>query len=148
MDTFNSGAWRKATRGEIYIGGAWRSFTRAEAYINDAWRTVLSFAKPFSVSAPPSLTGARTTQKPTAGTAVTPPATATPTGGTAPYSYLWQIISGSAGIATPNNASTTFSAYLPAYGSSEAVARVTCTDARGLTATASVQLSFFNEVLE
>ena len=145
MDTFNSGAWRKATRGEIYIGGAWRSFTRAEAYIGATWRTVLSFAKPFSLNVSAFARGFRNATRPSPGTVVTDPATATPAGGTAPYSYSWSIISGTATITTPTQATTTFSAFVNANSIKNATASVTCTDARGQQASGTCELTFNNE---
>ncbi len=53
-------------------------------------RMVFSLAPPMSVVAAPSTVSGMTAGT---GTAVTNASTATPTGGTAPYTYAWQILS-------------------------------------------------------
>lgn len=145
MDTFISGAWRSITRAEAQIGGGWRSITRGEAYINGAWRTILSFAQPLTLSVPPEVEAYAFSPKPMTQIARTGPITATPFGGTAPYSYNWTISSGVASIESPFTATTSFSASVPSGGQRFAVASVTCTDARGVTATGTCSITFYNE---
>ena len=73
-------------------------------------------------------------------TVTSDPVTATPAGGTAPFSYAWARLSGDASISTTagTSATTAFSASLPANDLIEAVFECTATDANGATAKASV----------
>lgn len=75
-------------------------------------------------------------------------ATATPTGGYQPYTFLWEFVSGDAGmtITSPTSASTTFSKTNAVAGSPtlNAVHRCTVTDGNSATAidTVTVALTF------
>lgn len=132
------GAWRDVTSAKVRVGGAWRDMATAEAYEGGAWREVLAFTTPLSVNVSPvSVIGEREG----AGEATTDPATATPTGGTAPYTYAWTKVSGGSITAdTGLLASTTFSAILTNGQIITATFQCTVTDARGQTATDTVNV--------
>lgn len=71
------------------------------------------------------------------GTQTTSAMTAAISGGTAPYTYSWSIVSGdSITITSPTAGSTTFSGSVPFGGTLFAVVRVTVTDANGATSQA------------
>lgn len=73
----------------------------------------------------------------------TPSVTATPSGGTGPYTYSWTRVSGSALISatSPASPTTAFSATLNPDDHETADFICTVTDANGATATASVSVS-------
>lgn len=76
---------------------------------NNTPRMVFSLAPPMSVSAAPGTISGMTAGT---GTAVTNAATATPTGGTPPYTYAWQITSYDGPVSpvanSPTSSSSTF----------------------------------------
>lgn len=146
MDAFIAGAWRTPTRGEVQVGGAWKRLTRAEAYIGGQWRTVLSFTPAMTASInPTSTTETVNPPYPTVATAVSGVITATPAGGTAPYSYAWTVLSG--GPASFSNASAASTAVIAVLGAEESrsiTVQVTITDANGSTATATANATLTN----
>ena len=76
-------------------------------------------------------------------------ATAIVTGGVAPYTYIWSVVSNSGTlpvITSPATASPTFTQYDVASGETEtAVFRVSVTDAIGQSATADLPAQFNNQ---
>lgn len=77
---------------------------------------------------------------------VSDPATVTPAGGNAPYSYQWSMLTGNTGIAitAPTMATTAFRRVL--FGNSvNATAQCVVTDAFGLTATCTVDVTLTQE---
>jgi hypothetical protein len=72
--------------------------------------------------------------------ATTPVTTLSATGGTAPYTYAWELDSGDASITitSPSSASTTFSASLAPDEAKTATFTGTVTDANGVKMTANV----------
>lgn len=144
MDAFVAGAWRNPRRGEIFIGGQWRRLTRGEGYLTSNWRSVLSFVPPMTLSAPSEATGYRTSQKPSSGSVMTNYVTATPSGGAMPYRYAWTATNGVI-ITNPSQASTAFVLSMGPESYVEASANVTCTDAFGTVATATLSLYFTNQ---
>lgn len=131
-----AGAARTATRGYARIGGSDRRLTRAVGLSGGQVRTLAVFALPLTVSVTPVVVGSGTGTTPQMVT--TGAATATPSGGLAPYTYAW-----TAGN-TPSLASTTFSAFVPSNYTAQQPYTVTVTDAIGNTAQASGQASFVN----
>jgi len=78
------------------------------------------------------------------GSVTTDTATATPTGGTGPYTYLWSYVSGDAGLSanTGTSAATNWTGSITALGQDKtAVWRVTVTDSLAATATSTVGVS-------
>lgn len=76
---------------------------------NNVPRLIWSIAPPMSATATPAPVFGSTLGT---GVATTDPTTATPTGGTPPYSYAWQLVSYDAGVPptadSSNSATTTF----------------------------------------
>lgn len=144
MDVFASGAWRTPGRAEVYIGGAWRRVTRAEVYIGGVWRTAVRFTSPMIITVTPTVSGYRYAAKPTTATVTSDYAQVTPTGGVAPYSYVWTESSGMS-ISNPAQAFTTFSATVAGNSERNGSASVTCTDAVGNTASGNTEISLIND---
>jgi len=144
MDAFISGGWRTPARGEVLLGGAWRRISRAEVYRGGAWRPCLSFVPPLALDVTPFVEGGARSQTARPATVTSSPATATPLGGTGPYSYVWTI-NGGAFVTAPNMASTQFRATIPAGGELNGTATVVCTDAFGSTASGQTQYSLYNQ---
>lgn len=130
----------------MLIGGIWRTITRGETYRDGAWRSCLSFAAPLSLTvSPDDVVGFGRPERPQRLRVTTTPAVATPSGGSAPYSYSWVNLTGAAIIDSPASAGTTFSATIASGTSVEGEAQVTCTDAQGRTAVGQVRYSLYNE---
>ena len=108
----------------------------------DELRTVAQFFSDLSVSVSPAyVIGGASYFKPTPVTTST--ATATPTGGAAPFTYSWVKLSGDGEPLSPTQAGTKFTATIGT-GTFHGVFRVTVTDAIGQTASADVEASFTN----
>lgn len=117
MDAYVGGTWVSPSGAEAYIGGAWRTLQYAEAYIGGSWRTVANFTPPSpggggggggTLSLSVSPTSISKVGSPT--TFTTGYITVTPSGGLAPYSYVWSIVSSDPGptftLTAPGYAST------------------------------------------
>lgn len=150
-EVFDAGSWQQVTRCEVLdTGGVWRNIKRREVLDADGatWRTVAVYAPPFSVTVDPSVvSGAVSSGSPE--TVFTNAATATPVGGTAPYTYAWTNAVNSGGTApfanSPSLATTIFHKpnVTPGDGFSDTM-RVTATDAFGFTATFDILAEFIN----
>lgn len=79
-----------------------------------------------------------------------PAVTATTTGGTGPYTYLWTRVSGSYGITCnyPTSPNTSFSANVPRDQGYTTVFQVVATDSLGATDTALVTVTLDHETTE
>lgn len=140
MRVRDGGAWRELDSGMVYVEGAWKRLVEARAYDSDAWKTVATFIPPLSAAITPSVVAGSVTG---AGTATSNAATATPTGGSAPYSYSWARIGGASGAAnSPTSATTTFSKTLGNGDETSELFRCTVTDSFGTTATADIIVTF------
>ena len=149
MKAFLGSAWRDFTSARAFVNGSWRSLLNGKAYVGGEWRDIANFVPPgpggggggtlaLSIS-PSAVYGESSTETVAAG------ATATPSGGQAPYTYSWAKQSGGAITAQqPTNASTLFTASLMGFGEvREAVFRCTCTDSLGSTGTADVTVTLY-----
>lgn len=143
MEVFAAGAWRDITRAEVYVGGTWRRIVRGEVYKDGAWRSIASFIPPLSLSVTPYVQGGANPAKPSRLTVTTSYAQATPSGGTAPYSYAWTA--GGVTITNPANSSTAFTASLGNNQEIYATATVTCTDANGNTVVGQCDYYLYNQ---
>jgi len=143
MDAFISGAWRTIRRADVTIGGATRLITRAEIYRSGGWQSAVRFTSALSVTAYDVSGFANGRGRPTL--VVSNASQATPTGGLAPYSYSWSILSGGAAAQTAASASTVFRQTIGPNVTEDSLARVTCTDALGSSAFHDINITLSNE---
>lgn len=141
-ETFANGAWRQLARGEVFIGGAWRTLRSSETYKNGAWVQSASFVTPLMVIANDVTRGGFYSTSATR--TVSGTSSALPSGGIAPYSYSWVILSGPATVGSPSTASTSITATIAAETQVTGAARVTVTDAVGTVANADITYSLSN----
>jgi hypothetical protein len=139
MKTRVSGATYDVNRWILRIGGKDRRATRWVGNVGGETVLLASFVQPLSVTANNVSRVLRD-----GNTIVTAgPSTAVVTGGLGPFSYLWEITSGSATINSPTSAVTTFTkAVVMNNPSVTAQARLTVTDAQGKTATHTITATF------
>jgi hypothetical protein len=136
------GAWEPLTGCQVYANGAWRNISKIQVYSGGAWRLVANFIPPMGgVTISPSFIfkSSRTSPSITSGTI-----TATPSGGTAPYTYAWTVVSSSpttVSITSPGLASTTVTADASS-GEVDCTLRCTVTDAVGSSVSADVDGTF------
>lgn len=138
MQIFFGGAWREITSAQVFANGAWRDLVQIQEYFSSAWREVANFtAAPGDEGSGSPLTVAATPSTITThgGASQTSAAfTATPSGGLAPYTYVWSFNFEAAGpvftINSPTLATTTVSA-TGLSGSKQAWLLCDCTDALG-----------------
>lgn len=134
-----SGTWPTMTSGLAYADSAWRPLIKARAFIAGAWREVATFVPPLTLAASTSdAYGSRLG----GGTVTTLPVSVTPTGGQAPYTYLWTRLSGFGSVTSPALPETTFSQSVGNGDEVSGVFRCTATDNLGATATADVTATF------
>jgi hypothetical protein len=80
-------------------------------------------------------------------TGTTNATTATPTGGAAPYSYQWAIVSSDGNtfsVDTPTNASTTVTCDIPQGATATCSIQCTCRDSTGLSAVSNTVVATFD----
>ena len=133
---------KDAARASVYPSTTAKRATRIEAWNGSAWKLVQSFAPPMTLAITPNgVEGI--TSFPFPVVVVSDSATATPTGGVGPYTYVWTI---SAPISpdTPNAASTTFSAPVSPGSPESGTATCTATDSLGTTTSATVVVTLRN----
>ena len=127
------------TGGLVAVAGASKAITRVLVGVVGATKNAEIFAPPMSVSvSPASVSGFRYGS----GNCYTDTTTATPTGGSAPYTYAWVKTEGFGAAVAPSSSATSFVQYLTAEDSEYGVFQVTVTDAHGFTASASVYAYF------
>jgi len=136
-------ATKDAARLEAYPATTAKRATRIEAWNGSAWKLVQSFAPTMSLSVTPSVSGE--SYSPSGGIIVSDAAFATPSGGVGPFTYAWTRVSGATlTVSTPNLASTSFQANVPASATRNAVYRCTATDSLGTTAFADTAVTLSN----
>ena len=136
----HQGALRTITRLSVRVGGVLRPLKTLKIMDDGTLRTVASFVPPMSVAISPTSTSGQTAS-PSAGMVETSPVVCAPTGGQAPFTYQWSLVSGAVvNITTPTNASTTFS--YPMFNSTRSgTARCQVTDSLGTIAQADVSFT-------
>lgn len=136
------GVWQSISSCNVFVGGSWRTIQKALVYQGGSWKTVANFVPPFTsvtISPSPFFRGSHSSSTITSGLV-----TATPTGGSAPYTYAWSVLSSSPTTVTidnPSSASTTVTADASS-GEVNCSLRCTVTDASGSTISADVSGSF------
>lgn len=134
-----SGVLQTITAVQVKDGSSMRSIVRMKVMDGATLRTVATFVQPLTASAP----AGEFTRSFDSETMTSDPVTCTPSGGLAPYTYLWTVVSGTVSITTPTAASTTFSKTVTTPSVQEfATVRCTVTDSAGSTATDDVALTF------
>lgn len=111
---------------------------------DDELRTVAVFAPPMSASVSSDFASGRWDGAPGERVVTTFSVTASPVGGLAPYTYLWERTTGSGVANSPTSARTNFSASVPYGQALTGVFRCTITDAVGQQATVNVNAAFLN----
>ena len=101
MKAFSAAACREITSAKAFIGGAWRTLTVGKVYKGGAWQSAASFVLPMSVAITPNPAFGRGTGYVTSNTI-----TATPTGGLAPFTYSWTVVSSAPRLVTINSPAT------------------------------------------
>ena len=142
----DAGTLRTIKKGYAKVGGVLRPLKRVYVNNNGTLRLVAVFAEPLTVAAN-DVSG--TGNGSTGATAVTNTTTAVPSGGTAPFTYAWTLLTNGGGAASyatnPSSATTAFVKTGLAQSSSFTDTwRVTVTDANGETATDGVFAVFSN----
>ena len=135
------GSWREITSGRVRVGGAWKELSSIKVCVGGDWKDAKSFFPPFvSLDISPS---------PVVNTRVggavrqSSVVTATPSGGTPPFSYAWSYVSGDLGytITSPSSASTTFSIFVINDVTYQAIFECVATDALGVSWADTVSVS-------
>lgn len=130
-----SGAWKEVPAATVRVDNAWKTARRIEAYIAGAWEEVASFIPSLSLTAD-SVFG-----DDTGTTVISTASAAVPSGGLAPYTYAWTMLTGTATALSPTTALCRFSeSGLAAEEMRTSTARCTVTDASGQTATADITI--------
>ena len=136
---------KDAERAGVIVNNVEKRVARIEEYNGSAWKLVQSFAPPMSLSVTPSVTGAYNGTSGGIISITSTTATATPVGGTGPFTYAWTKVSGDTlTVTNPTNASTAFRASIGPGDSRFATYRCTVTDSLGLTAIGSTSITLFN----
>lgn len=153
IQVFKGGVWRQLVGAKVFRSGAWRSILQVKVFASGAWRTVANFSPPggggggggtLVVNTAPSSAGRISSSQVITSVTIT----ATPSGGTAPYTYAWSFFGdpGVCHINSPTTASTTVTAAPVDPGFTEGCQiRCTATDSLGATGTSNTaDLSFTN----
>lgn len=138
------GVEKDAARAEITINGVQKRVTRIEAWNGSAWKVVQAFVLPMSVNQSPS--GTIVTDKIfDLELVISQSVTAVVSGGLAPFTYAWTILSG-AGVyaASPSMATTTLRKVMDLGQSVSGTARCTVTDSLGTTVTTDIPFNLVN----
>lgn len=133
------GVWRSITGAKVFSSAAWRPIKGIKIYCDGDWRDGAVFASDLSLA----LSASTLTRSARLATINTTAVTATPTGGTAPFTYAWVRQSGDTITANqPTSAVCSFQAASMAVDEVRtAVFRCTCTDSFGNTDDADVSIT-------
>lgn len=100
MKVFYGGVWKDIAGANVFANGAWRSLSAIKAYVSGAWRDVANFTPPGGVgggggggSLSLSVSPASTFRHANNTVLTSPSITCTPSGGLAPYTYVWSFVS-------------------------------------------------------
>lgn len=139
-----NGTPKDAARMEVTVGGAQKRVTRIEAWNGSAWKVAQAFVTPLTLSRSP--TGTIITDRVfDLELVISQTITVTPSGGLAPFSYAWTILSG-AGVyaAVPTMATTTLRKTMDIGQSVSGTARCTVTDSLGTQSAIDIPFNLVN----
>lgn len=153
MKRWDGAAQVDLTTAKRWDGAAFVTLTVAKRWDGAAWVDITlpgGGGGPLSVVASPGDAYGIAIGTTLAGPVTSNAVTLTATGGTAPYTYLWELVSGDSAVIpdSPNSASTTFSAVVYHNQTKEAVYRGKVTDAAAATqsVTIVVQLTYERDI--
>lgn len=156
------GVWRDIASGKVFANGSWRDLVQIKVFKGGSWRTVANFTAP---AEPPSgggggggggtitvtLDKGHVEAVSSNAVILTEPVTATPSGGRAPYTYAWSIVShdtnATYSIISPTLATTQVKAAgIPEEDSGTATFHCVVTDSLGTTATSATIPAGFTHI--
>lgn len=151
------GEWQEPSACKVFLSGSWRDVVSVKIYKDSAWRTVANFTAPgddggsagsLTLAATPSgLSSTNSDSSQSVGDFI-----ATPSGGLAPYAYVWSIVTSAAGptftIDAPARARTSVTASgLSLASTKTCTIQCVVTDGLGSSATSNaVGASFTREL--
>lgn len=127
-------------------GVSWVDLTISKRWDGATWVDFFAAGSGFNVTISPGTASGSVFDPlpaPLNTTVTSNPVTATPSGGTGPYTYSWAKVSGDSAVSanSPTAATTDFSAIVPRDGERSAIWRVTVTDSLSATASADVSVT-------
>lgn len=133
------GVIRTITKMTVRDGATLRPVLRLKFMDGASLRTVATFSTPVTLAITPANQAVTGSTNPLTSTAFT----ATPTGGTGPFSYAWTVTSGTGSATSPTSASTTVGSGALTSGVASTVnLQCVATDSLGQTATATTYATF------
>jgi hypothetical protein len=132
------GTLKPVVRVKANIGGTLKTVVRAKHNVAGTIKAGDTFTPALSLSVTPSSIYAVSNSSPV----ISEYATATPTGGLAPYTYSWVRTSGAGSISSPSSSVTSFSDSLAPDNLSSGTFTCTVTDNLGATASGVVEVEF------
>lgn len=127
---------------KVKVAGAWKTVTGVGVKDNGIWNEVFGTITPSSGALAVAAIPAVNTGRVGAGMCLSDVATAVPSGGTAPYTYVWTKVSGTTlEMSAATAVSTRFAGAVPKNGNITSTYRVTVTDAVLTTASADVAIT-------
>lgn len=135
------GVWKPVTALRVNVAGAWKNVTKVRVNVGGVWKDAGTYLTALSATINDAAPSGRTFGTNPVSTNVV---TVTPSGGLAPYTYSWALISGRGSPESPTMASTRFSEYVDDYGTAVGLFRCTVTDALGATVTVDADATFNN----
>ena len=139
-----AGIEKTVSSASLIVAGVAKTVRRVEAWNGSAWKVVKNFAPAFSASVSvPEVYGVSTA--PGGGFVTTNSVTVTPSGGLAPYTYAWSLVSGASATAqSPTFATTTFRANVGPSDSVVSTFACLVTDSLGQNSAPTVFATFSN----
>jgi len=106
LKVWNGSSWVSATGLKVWNGSSWATASNGKVWNGSSWVT---FFSNMAVTGSVSVFGGGTRSGTGSNTITTTAASVTVTGGSSPYTYAWQYVSGdTAGVSTDTSSSTTF----------------------------------------
>lgn len=144
---WDGGSFVDVTTKKRWDGSSWVDLTVGKRWDGSSWVDIAGFGGgggSFSVTLAPGSADAYVfdpAPAPLFKTLTTNSVTATPSGGTGPYTYAWSLLSGDSAVSanSPTAATTSFTAVVPKRDFREAFYRLTVTDSLSATATADIR---------